>query len=174
MAAYKSNPGDLNKFGILLCVICNMCFAIRGVVTKKIKEAYPSIDNRSLFYHICCIGVVIQTVVVVLKAIMVPTFTLSGNSTVNLDVQTVLLNGVTFYLYLQLSWDVLGQTSVVTHSVLNSLRRPAIVVSAFVKDGLGKTTNFNLAGIVVACLGSLVYGHVKRLQAEAEKKSKSN
>lgn len=58
MAAYKSNPGDLNKFGILLCVICNMCFAIRGVVTKK-NQRGVSIDRQPLpvlshLLHWCC------------------------------------------------------------------------------------------------------------------------
>ena len=62
---------------------------------------------------------------------------------------TMLINGVTFWAYLQLSWLVLGRVSAVTHSVLNSLRRPVICTAGFLRFG-GDPTALNITGIALA------------------------
>ena len=65
--------------------------------------------------------------------------------------------GASFYAYLCLSWVCLGRMSAVSHSVANSLRRPVTVVAALVVAPAALSP-LNLVGIVLACVGGLVYG----------------
>ena len=46
-----------------------------------------------------------------------------------------------------------------SHSVTNSMRRPATILAALLYQPIGLTP-LNYAGIVIACGGSLVYGLV--------------
>jgi len=70
---------------------------------------------------------------------------------------TILLNGASFYAYLQLSFAVLGLMSAVSHSVANSMRRPATILAAIAYAPI-ELSALNILGIAVACGASLVYG----------------
>ena len=72
---------------------------------------------------------------------------------------TVLLNGSSFYAYLQLSFVVLGRISAVSHSVANSMRRPATIAAALLYQPVDLAP-LNYVGLLVACGGSLAYGLV--------------
>jgi len=46
--------------GVLLVVLSNIAFGARGVLTKRIKATYPQVDDYSLFFHVCALGVPVQ------------------------------------------------------------------------------------------------------------------
>ena len=69
----------------------------------------------------------------------------------------LLLNGASFYAYLQLSWVCLGRMSAVSHSLANSMRRPATIGAALIFAPV-KLSFINLLGMAVACVATLVYG----------------
>ena len=75
----------------------------------------------------------------------------------------LILNGVSFYAYLQLSWVVMGQVGAVTHSVCNALRRPVICAAGWIL--FGGATFEGVVGALLATGGTLGYAHAKRQAA---------
>ena len=69
------------------------------------------------------------------------------------------LNGLGFYAQLQLSFVCLSRMSALSHSLANSMRRPVTIVAALA-FAPAMLTRANWAGVVLACLGALVYGLV--------------
>jgi solute carrier family 35 protein E1 len=182
---------DATLVGIVVILFCNFCFAFRGLFTKSIKEVYKS-DDYSLFLNICVIGVCIQFGMYSLAIFYEVLYaaddlSISGLYTTmysyymtkvaidpaDLDSMGLLLmNGVTFWMYLQMSWVALGRVDAVTHSVLNCLRRPVICVFGLLQFG-GDLSFFNLCGIVLASGGVLLYSHVKRGETRSKLKAAS-
>lgn len=77
---------------------------------------------------------------------------------------TLIINGMTFWLYLQMSWVALDRVDAITHSVLNALRRPVICLYGLFIFG-GDITVLNISGIILASGGVLLYSYVKRFAA---------
>jgi drug/metabolite transporter (DMT)-like permease len=169
---------DATLSGLVLVFVCNSCFAARGVTTKLLKEQFH-VDDFSLFLNICAIGTAVQCLNLGLMAVFFsgPAEEVqvvaeeSSDTATESDTKvdeasqnlTMLINGVTFWAYLQLSWLVLGRVSAVTHSVLNSLRRPVICTAGFLRFG-GDPTALNITGIALASGGAVLYGQVKRTE----------
>mmetsp|Transcript_13460 Transcript_13460/g.15668 ORF Transcript_13460/g.15668 Transcript_13460/m.15668 type:complete len:115 (-) Transcript_13460:1005-1349(-) len=80
----------------------------------------------------------------------------------------VLVNGVSFYMYLQLSFTVLSNVSAITHSVLNSFRRPAVILFSILQFG-NNLSRINGIGVMMACIGVSVYSILKRSTPSKEK-----
>ena len=80
--------------------------------------------------------------------------------------RTLAINGVTFFLYLQLSFATLSYVSVVTHAILNSFRRPAVIIFDVI---VLKTvlSDINKLGVAIACVGVAVYSLIKASGAAA-------
>ena len=78
----------------------------------------------------------------------------------------LLINGSTFWLYLQLSWLVLARVAAVTHSVCNALRRPVMCFFGYLQFG-NPISPLNALGIAMASGGVLLYSQVKRQAAAA-------
>ncbi|KAJ1424266.1 hypothetical protein B484DRAFT_451572 [Ochromonadaceae sp. CCMP2298] len=156
--------------GILLSCASNVCFALRGLLTKLAKETYQ-LDDYSLFLHLCALGVLLQHVLYAsaVAAGMRSGFDISALAQLSLEglwkQHELLLNGLSFWLYLQLSWLALGRMPAVSHSVVNAMRRPVICVCEYLQFG-GSLTALNVFGIALASGGVLVYSHVKRTETE--------
>ena len=73
----------------------------------------------------------------------------------------LVINGVAFWAYLQLSWLVLARVSAVTHSVCNAMRRPVVILAGWLQFG-NEITSLNACGIALACGGAALYGHLSR------------
>jgi len=173
--AALSSMGDA-EFTLAGCVACaasNACFAARGVLTKWIKQLH-SADDYSLFLHINVIGAAAGALLVAARELHsrattgapAPLFVAgSAYATAGASdgelLRTLLLNGIAFWAYLQLSWLVLGKVSAVTHSVCNSMRRPVIIFFGWLQFG-NYISPINAAGIALASGGALLYAHLKR------------
>jgi len=137
-ALSSAESADVTFIGLAVVVVCNVCFALRGIVTKRIKTAYP-VDEFNLFLQISAIGAAAYGLVLFSANIMCPTFAPHLVGLVDVSqllhasrAGAVMLNGITFYAYLQLSWVVLARIPAVTHSVCNSMRRPVMCVAGWV------------------------------------------
>ena len=87
---------DATLAGTVACAASNACFAARGVLTKVIRARHAA-DNYSLFLHINVIGALMAGAYVVV----------AGAAVVLPESMTILvINGVAFWAYLQLSWLV--------------------------------------------------------------------
>ena len=69
-----------------------------------------------------------------------------------------------FYCYMQFSFKVLSQVGVLTHSVCNAMRRPAIIATSVIYFQ-NEINLLNLGGIMLSCGGALYYGRLKSLAA---------
>ena len=67
------------------------------------------------------------------------------------------LNGLGFYAQLQLSFVCLGRMSALSHSLANSMRRPA-TIAASLAFAPAPLSPLNWAGVGLACAGALLYG----------------
>lgn len=176
-----SSGGDasFNAYGFVFVCISNTAFALRSVFTKHLKKLYAG-DAINVFYEITAMGLVwLLVAAFAWEAVLVsratpppPTLAdapLSPSS--HSFVQTVLaqpradavafaylvgINGLTYFLYNQMSFLVLSRVSVVTHAVGNSFRR-VVTILASVWVFRNHVSSQNAAGIVLAVLGVVGY-----------------
>ena len=73
------------------------------------------------------------------------------------SVRLLFTNGASFYAYLQLSWVCLARMSAVSHSIANSMRRPATIAAALFLSPV-RLSALNMIGMSIACVGALLYG----------------
>ena len=167
--------------GLALVTASNVCFSLRGLLSKRLKKVYGT-DPFSLFFSLCAIGSALQLSLVLATALGggVPLPALPARAQMPL----LLANGVSFFAYLQvwaraaatrplrhhrfsrtactpclpqLSWVCLGRMSAVSHSLANAMRRPATIAAALVLEPVASLTSLNLAGIVIACAGAALF-----------------
>jgi len=153
--------------GVVLAMASNVCFSLRGVLGKSAFTASrgrPKMGPYSLFFHLAWLGVLLQLAVMAAKALVLVPKGLGLAAAAALppvppteSLGTLLVNGVSFFAYLQLSWVVLGRMTPVSHSLANSLRRPATIAAALA-FAPAPMSALNYAGIATACAGALLYG----------------
>jgi drug/metabolite transporter (DMT)-like permease len=145
--------------GLLLALAANVCFSLRGILGKRFLSTAGGMHPVALFFHLAWIGSCFQA------AMLVGSSLLQGGSTIGAltcaptvtDLPVLLLNGASFFTYIQLSWVCLGRMSAVSHSVANSLRRPATIAAALLLAPAPMSL-LNFAGMALACIGALLYG----------------
>mmetsp|Transcript_14431 Transcript_14431/g.25844 ORF Transcript_14431/g.25844 Transcript_14431/m.25844 type:complete len:325 (-) Transcript_14431:46-1020(-) len=165
LASYGN--AEFTLMGLLFCTIANFAFAYRTIQYKEIRRRY-AIDHATLFFQTCLFSSVVLFGSVVAweptaRAHYVASLYHSGSA---LFFQNVASNGVTFFLYLQLSFATLSYITVVTHAILNSVRRPAVILF----DVLVFKTQLspiNQGGIAMACIGVTLYSVLKARLASA-------
>lgn len=75
----------------------------------------------------------------------------------------LLLNGVSYFTYNQVSFIVLSKTTVVTHAVGNGFRRVVTIICSVLYFRNVVTTT-NVAGILLAVFGVCSYSYAKTLE----------
>ena len=142
---------------LLLASCSNVCFSLRAILGKRVTRKHGAGAVR-LFFQMCVLGAGMQTALLVASAAargsmnVVPPL-----ATITRTPLTLLLCGVSFFGQLQLSFVCLGRMSAVSHSLANSMRRPATIAAA-VLIAPAPLTPLNWAGVGVACAGALLYG----------------
>ena len=162
---------EFTAIGLCLVGLSNVSFATRAIFYKDTKSAsglnsfemfyYISRNASFLYFGLCCVAYFLDQ-----------KFSSSSISDVITNVSSMsmlLINGVCFFLYLQLSVVVLSQVSAITHGVMNSMRRPVTIAASalwFHRD----LSNPNKIGICLACLGSMFYSLSQRVGGKHDKK----
>lgn len=143
---------------LLLVSASNICFSLRGILGRRVKAAHGT-GPIQLFFQMCVLGAAMQVFLLFCR-VLVSGGSATGASlisTLRLRPGTLLLCGLSFYSQLQLSFICLGRMSAVSHSLVNSMRRPATIAAA-IAFAPAPLTALNWAGVVVACVGALLYG----------------
>eukprot|EP00929_Paragymnodinium_shiwhaense_P014286 TRINITY_DN122187_c0_g1_i1.p1 TRINITY_DN122187_c0_g1~~TRINITY_DN122187_c0_g1_i1.p1 ORF type:complete len:441 (-),score=96.29 TRINITY_DN122187_c0_g1_i1:460-1782(-) len=143
--------------GLIVIMISNVCFSLRNILGKQVKTDFGT-NAVSMFFQMCSLGAVLQAALLYAGSFFgfaagTPAALLSLNRSAML---TLLLNGCSFYAYLQLSWVCLNRMSAVSHSLANSMRRPATIAAALIVSPVALSST-NLLGIALACAGALAY-----------------
>lgn len=188
MGGVLSSGGDtsFNMMGFFFVCISNVCFALRSVFTKHLKQAYSG-NAIQVFYEISKLGLLLVTVFALLvevgvlvmedgisKYSLLPALLMGeGENSATIKsidfMKTVLVNGMTYAAYNQMSFLVLSMVTMVTHAVGNSLRRIVTIVASVYVFG-NPITNQNGLGILLAVGGVIAYSISKsRDEAKARK-----
>ena len=155
-------PHGPTPLGLCLVLASNACFSLRAIFGKQITASHGT-TALPLFLQLCVLSVLLQTVLLALSTRLAPAadeLPSSSRDELRDQLSTILINGASFYAYLQLSFVVLGRMSAVSHSVTNSMRRPATIAAALLYQPVDLTL-LNYSGLCIACAGSLVYGVVR-------------
>ena len=152
-------PFQPTTAGLVIVALSNVAFSLRALLGKRLKKLYGP-GALEIFAQLCIIGTVLQGGLIAGNALF-----LGGAGFEPLldalrdlpSLRLVLINGASFYAYQQLSWLCLGRMSAVSHSLANSMRRPATIAAALLYAPVQLST-LNIAGMTVACAGALLYG----------------
>lgn len=173
----NTSADDNDEFwsGLSIVLLCNCLFALRTIFTRRLKAACPSLDNFTLFFQLCVVGTALHLVLLcgmILFSMLnskrshddsSKPFSMDwkdSDDSFLLKLMVLVLNGISFYGYLQLSWVVMGQVPAVTHSVCNALRRPVICAAGWLLFG-GATVE-GVVGALMATGGTMLYAQAKR------------
>ena len=180
-----SSGGDasFNFLGFGFVCISNICFALRSVLTKQLKQTYSG-NAIQVFYEISkfgSIGVFFLALVVeilvlafgddsMLKFALFPTLLFPNSVMASMAfVKIMFMNGLTYAAYNQMSFLVLSLTTVVTHAVGNSLRRVVTIVASVYMFG-NPISAQNAMGITLAVGGVIAYS-ISKARDEAKAKT---
>lgn len=155
---------DFSPVGFFLIMLSNCSFACRSIFSKQIQSQYE-IKGVELFGQICYYGSFLQAIVLFCKTMFV-----SGEPDLAPFVSRLGQNGFLLWAYLTCSFVMLSKVNPITHIVLNSLRRPVIIGASAVYFGL-ELKPLQITGIVIACIGSLLYGKAKSMDVASQKGS---
>lgn len=156
----SAESAEFGLGGLMLVIVCNFMFSLRGVATKRLKGLYV-IDDFNLFFQVSVLGSLMQAAALSLAWLLEAGPWLERKHVRDHNFTTLLLvNGISFYAHSQLSWVVLTRVSAVTHSVCNSIRRPVMSIAGVIQFG-NHVSFLNAAGMVLASLGTLVYTQVR-------------
>jgi len=151
---------DFNMIGFGLLMLSNLSFTMRSLIGKKVQEK-TGIKGVLLFGYVCQYGCIYQALIWCGK------YALKGRLEPNLmDMwQLILLNGVCYWMYLTCSFVMLSKISAITHTVLNAMRRPVIIGANAMYFQIPLSFQSKV-GIGLACVGSLLYAQIKKMQAK--------
>lgn len=136
--------------GLALVTASNICFSLRNILGKQVKAAHGT-DAYSLFFQLCVMGSLIQAATIGVTA-LIGSGALPSIPVVS-QAPLLLMNGASFFAYLQLSWVCLVRMTAVSHSLANAMRRPATIAAALVVAPVALSP-MNVAGIFLACAGA--------------------
>lgn len=86
----------------------------------------------------------------------------------------LLVSGISYYLYNEVAFWILDLVHPITHSIGNTIKRVVIIVASVVLLN-SKVSVFGCVGIVVACLGTVLYAYTtSRDQLLRQPRSKNN
>ncbi|EKX36765.1 hypothetical protein GUITHDRAFT_117060 [Guillardia theta CCMP2712] len=147
--------------GILTVTLCNLSWALIRIYTRRLKQEY-SLDACNFFFQISYLGACQQALVLLLLSPRINQLDeVSGHLHADAGFALhLLINGLTFFLYLQMSWLVLARVSAVTHSIINSLRLPFLCVFGWLQFG-ENLSSINMLGIALASVGAVPFFVIK-------------
>ena len=146
-----------SAFMVALTLVCNGCTALCGIQGKRIGAKFKT-DPSSEWFHICVAGTALHAAYILASGLVLatPLPTLPPRALTT----TALTSGAAFFARMQLSWLCLGKgyqaCRHVSHSLCNSLRRPATILAALFY-ALVAFSPLNSCGDALACGGAVLY-----------------
>ena len=140
-------------YGFLAAMASNLFFAARSVLSTIALRSKGAVSSAAMLYWLLCCGA---------AALLLPAALTYGEPARLLDpanlrlLFSLLLCGGAHFTYNLLSFQILEQTSPVTHVVLHALRR-VVVIAASSRLTSHDLTLRNWAGIAIASAGVLGY-----------------
>jgi drug/metabolite transporter (DMT)-like permease len=170
---------SFNLLGFACAAASNVCFSMRAVYAKRLLSHLPkgALDEVTLFGYVSVVGL----------CLLVPVaMYMEGNELYNRLVLMwddtemgtrlrllliVVSNGVAYTCYNIMSFLVLTRTNMITHAVLNCVRRVFVIIFTGLFFAL-RATATNLFGVGIAVLGVIAFAYFKSANANAQNRIK--
>jgi solute carrier family 35, member E1 len=154
---------DFSIGSFVFAGLSNFCFSYRAVVAKQLYISIPDrIDEIRLFADISLVGLVITFIVSALEwnSWQKMNWTLNWNI-----VGLCAVNGWTYSAYNLLSFMALSRSTIMTHAVLNVLRR-VVIISFTVLYFSVQLNALNIAGVAIAVAGVMFFTLSKQTKSQ--------
>ncbi|CAM9302312.1 unnamed protein product [Discosporangium mesarthrocarpum] len=175
-AAMKPGQGfdvsELMGFASACAMVSNVFFAIRGILSKKVMTPeYKEKKNMDASNTYAVLTILSSFI------LLVPAIFMEGSSAFESYnkiedkttlVQTLFGCGMTYYLYNEMGFRVLGKLDAVATAVGNTVKRVVIMAAAVAFLGEKMTPN-KLIGALVAVSGTMAYSLAKNAAAKKVK-----
>lgn len=160
------SEATFNWTGFLSAILSNITFQSRNVLSKKLMISKGAVDNVNLFQIITIMSffLLLPISLVVESAPLLPQqLAAAGWSSTAADTlwQRLLVAGLCFHSYQQLSYMILSRVAPVTHSIGNCVKR-VVVIAASLVIFQNPVSLRNAAGTALALFGVFLYSQVKR------------
>ena len=169
------HDNSFNTFGFACAAFSNICFSTRAVYAKKLMKSFPgAISEVTMFGYVSLIGL----------CMLIPVATymegtkLYAKFVLNMDDSYIgsrsdllflaAANGLAYTCYNVMSFLVLTRTNMVTHAILNCIRRVFIIIFTCYFFDI-HLTNTNLVGVGIAVAGVITFGYFKNAANLAKK-----
>uniref|UniRef100_A0A7S3EMW8 Sugar phosphate transporter domain-containing protein n=2 Tax=Rhodosorus marinus TaxID=101924 RepID=A0A7S3EMW8_9RHOD len=167
----SANEVSFNWLGFGTAMSSNIAFQSRNVLSKKCMQDVK-MDNLNLFGYISMLSflTLLPFTLILEGAQYASVFggaAGAGASGLGL-LATLCICGFLHFLYNQFSYVVLQRVNPVTHSVGNTMKRVAVIVSSIVVFK-NEVTTLNKIGTAIAIFGVGLYSQVKRLKPNVKK-----
>ncbi|KAG7033105.1 Isocitrate dehydrogenase [NADP], chloroplastic/mitochondrial [Cucurbita argyrosperma subsp. argyrosperma] len=139
-------------------------------ITKKLMVHKEALDNINLFSVITIISftLLVPSALLLEGTKFSPSYLqLAANQGLNVSELCIrlLLSGICFHSYQQVSYSILQEISPVTHAVGNSLKRVVVIVSSVIFFQTA-VSHLNALGTGIALVGVFLYSRAKRMNSK--------
>ncbi|EME27084.1 Phosphoenolpyruvate/phosphate translocator 2, chloroplastic [Galdieria sulphuraria] len=166
---------SFNWIGFLTAMASNVAFQSRNVLSKKFMKGVQ-FDNLNLFAYISILSFVTMLPFTLLleagrwrEMASVATHIGSEGCTIPVLLLRIAIAGFLHFLYNQFSYVVLKRVNPVTHSVGNTMKRVAVIVSSVIVFK-NQVTLLNKIGTAIAIAGVAIYSQVKNISTKKKEK----
>ena len=158
---------SFNSFGFACAAFSNLCFSMRAVYAKLlIKQSKASIDEVTLFGYISLIGLCMLVPVALFMegsevyAYIVNHWDANVHGSRTRLLLVMIYNGIAYTCYNTMSFLVLTRTNLITHAVLNCIRRVVVIIFTSIFFEL-HISGMNMVGVCIAVLGVISFAYFK-------------
>ncbi|GJQ14111.1 hypothetical protein GpartN1_g5902.t1 [Galdieria partita] len=157
---------SFNWIGFLTAMASNVAFQSRNVLSKKFMKGVQ-FDNLNLFAYISILSFVTMLPFTLVWEAgrwkeMARVATHASGWTLPMLLWRIAFAGFLHFLYNQFSYVVLKRVNPVTHSVGNTMKRVAVIVSSVIVFK-NQVTLLNKIGTAIAIAGVAIYSQVKNI-----------
>ncbi|KAK4531378.1 hypothetical protein CCYA_CCYA08G2235 [Cyanidiococcus yangmingshanensis] len=161
---------SFNWPGFLTAVASNVSFQSRNVLSKKFMKGVD-FDDINLFGWISCLAAAtaLPLALIVDSTKYAGVWSAASTTIGGVSLLGMLaFCGLLHYLYNQFSYLVLHRVSAVTHSIGNTVKRVAVIVSSvlFFRNPVSRQ---NVIGTIIALAGVAIYSQVKTIRGDKRK-----
>mmetsp|Transcript_16455 Transcript_16455/g.28200 ORF Transcript_16455/g.28200 Transcript_16455/m.28200 type:complete len:412 (-) Transcript_16455:692-1927(-) len=161
------SEATFNWIGFSSAIFSNVTFQSRNVLSKKLMITKGSVDNVNLFQIITIMSffMLLPISLAIEHAPILPAkLTAMGLSSAVQEqmFQRLLVAGLCFHSYQQLSYMILSRVAPITHSIGNCVKRVVVIVASLIIFQ-NPISSQNAAGTGLALFGVFLYSQAKRL-----------
>ncbi|XP_047310378.1 phosphoenolpyruvate/phosphate translocator 2, chloroplastic [Impatiens glandulifera] len=172
VALASFTESSFNWIGFGSAMASNVTNQTRNVLSKKFMiKKEESLDNINLFSLITISSFLfLLPMAILMEGVKFSPSYLQQAASVGVNIRELgirlVLSGICFHSYQQVSYVILGMVSAVTHAVGNSVKRVVVIISSVIFFQT-PVSPINSLGTAIALVGVFLYSKAKRMKPKA-------